>query len=198
MAAKKKNIIKVDANDVNIDEILSQGSKADYKDMLSAIGIIQAHLESYDQMVKAYEDGAKFLKNSISITDYDAVIKNLVENGVLNSEDEQLVVEVTVPVDDKSIVKTVTLNNKKSDNFALDETIYKDVMHDKIEKVIRESLTGVLTPEQFSKYIKLKFNQKQMEADLALGLLPAILLDYCSTSPTSKASITVSKGKEVE
>lgn len=189
MAAKKdKKVIEINANDINLKEVLTQGPDAGYTTMLAAMGIIKVKLEEVDQITKPFDDAAKFFKGIVESADYTSIVKNLVANGVLADEEQQLVVQVTVPQDDGSaIIKDITLKSKEQTNFMLDEKIYKEID--------KKSLFTKLEPEVFDRYLKLDFNQKAMAEDLAAGTLPDIFKDYCSMSPAVKATTSITKGK---
>lgn len=188
MAKKDKKIIEINANDINLKEILTQGPEAGYINMLAGMGIIKVKLEEVDQITKPYDDAAKFFKGVVENADYNSIVKNLIEKGVLTDTEQQLVVQVTVPQEDgSSIIKDITLKSKEQTNFMLDDKIYSEID--------KKSLFTKLEPEVFDRYLKIDFNQKAMAEDLAAGTLPDIFRDYCSMSPAIKATTSITKGK---
>lgn len=189
MAAKKdKVVVSVNASEINLKDILTQGPEAGYVQMLAAMGIIKVKMEEVDQIVKPFDEASKFFKSIFEAADYNSVVKNLVANGVLESEDQQLVVKVTVPEEDGTeVVKDVSMKSKELQNFALNEKIYTDID--------KKTLFTKFAPEVFDRYVKLEYNQKAMAEDLAAGTLPDIFADYCTISPTVKAATSITKGK---
>ena len=123
----------------------------------------------------------KMIAQTIESTEYDSIIKNLVDTGLLSSESESP--EFVIKAKDGTKI-AVTMSGAHDDQFEVDTSLAAKSTLD-------------MVPDQYKK-VSITLDKKAMEADFNAGVLPSALKRFCSKNPVDITKLKVAFVKEEE
>ena len=176
MAKKVTKTITVNETDINVGEIIKQGADAP----LAAQIAVKTLLEDQIAQLKAV---VEVMDSKIKGNPYEATVKKLIADGVLDSESETPVIEVHTKYGDKV---RVTLSAGTDSGF--------EVLKELSDKA---KLDDDIIPDKYKKR-NVTLDKAALEADFTDGTLPIVLKGYCSVCPTEITKLRKTTVKEKE
>ena len=165
--ARKKTWAKVEVKEVGLTDLGKACREINKAPFEQKVGLV-VQLDDMIANLKIISDN---LTSGITESDYDSVMKDFKDRGLLTYEDD-----IVIQVGDKY---EVTISKKDEKKIVVSKAI-KDVM-------------GVL-PDAY-KEVKTTVNEKAIADDYAMGKLPKILAPYVSSTEIKETKLKRSKIK---
>lgn len=174
--ARRKNTkeIMVDASTIVVKDIIAQGKNAPIELRVAAVAILKNTIGEVQGDLSQLKRIEEEVSHGIETTEYDSLIKKMISDGILSSDDEKPVFVIKGKDGSKM---TVTMSAGHDDQFEVDPSISAKSTLD-------------IIPDQYKK-VNITLDKKAIEADFNAGVLPTSIARFCSKNPIDITKLKV-------